>query len=106
VLGARVREGEEFRGWSGYRYRVAVVLNVQQSRPLHFIAALAHRQVVPRNFAMFYDLHRAFPDIDNDAVYDEAGDFRDEDRTLLASVSNVIGFMEMPLRFRQVIGYG
>jgi hypothetical protein len=106
VLGDRVREGEEFRGKSGIRYRVSVLLNGDQSGPIHFIAALAHRQVVPKNFAMFYDLHGAYPHIANDAVYDESSDFRDEDRALLAPVSTVMGFMEVPLRFRQVLGHG
>lgn len=107
IVGPRLRENEEFRGKSGRRYRVpAMLLNSTGSAPAHFIAALAHRHNVERNFAMFWDLRRSFPDVENDAVYDEAGDFRDEDRELLSSVSTPITLMEAPLRFRAMAGHG
>lgn len=106
IAGKRVRENEEFKGKSGTRYRVhAIVLDSTEARPEHFVSALAHRNVVPRNVAMFYDLHGSYPAVENDAVVDDTGDFRDEDRALLGSVSTVIGLMQAPHQFRRIIDH-
>jgi hypothetical protein len=108
IVGNRARQYEEFRGKSGRRWRLPILLDPTESRPEHFISAVPHRQVVPQSFAMLYDLAGAFPDVERDAVYDEASDIRDEDRSLLSSVegTNVMGLMEAPLRFRGLIRHG
>lgn len=83
VIGDRVRETEEFRGKSGRRYRVPIILDVTKTRPQNFVSTVAHRQTVPQSFAMLYDLGGAYPGIERDAVYDDTADLREEDRTLL-----------------------
>lgn len=106
IVGARIRETEEFRGQSGIRYRLPIILDATQSRLQNFIAALANRSVVPRSFAMFYDLQPNYPEVERDAVYDEQADIRKEDRSLLQSVgTEVIGLSEASLRFREIAGH-
>ncbi|MGY4259725.1 hypothetical protein ACVI1L_006793 [Bradyrhizobium sp. USDA 4516] len=106
IVGARLRPTEEFLGKSGRRYRLPVILDQTQSRPEHFLATLAHRQVVTQHFAMFYDLMSPFPDVKREAVYDENADIREEDRALIASVgADVFTLMEAPLRFRAIAGH-
>jgi hypothetical protein len=107
IVGTRMRETEEFRGKSGRRYRVPIVLDRTETHPLNFLSTLAHRQAVPQSFAMLYDLGGAYPDIKRDAVYDDTADIRDEDRALFKSAgADVIGLMEASLRFREIIGHG
>ncbi|MCT8971227.1 hypothetical protein [Microbaculum marinisediminis] len=107
AFGERVRENESIVGRSGRQYRVpAIILDPTQSRPRNFVSPLAHRNTVPHSFAMFFDLRGAFPDVENDTVFDDAGDFRQEDRALLESVSTVIGAMEVSNRFRAAVGQG
>ncbi len=107
VVGDRLRENQEFKGKSGRRYRVpGMLLNSSGSAPAHFIAALAHRQSVDRSFTMLHDLHLAYPDVENEAVYDDAGDFRHEDRELLNEVSTAMTLLEVPMRFRTIVGHG
>jgi len=106
IAGERIREMEDFRGESGTRYRLPIILDAAQSKPQNFIATLAHRNLVPRSFAMFYDLRPKYPNVDRDVVYDEAADIREEDRALLSSVSTeVIGLMEADLRFKKMVGH-
>ena len=106
IAGNRIREMEEFRGESGTHYRLPIILDPAQSRPQNFLATLPHRNLVPRSFAMFYDLRPKYPKVDRDVVYDETADIREEDRTLLSSVSTeVIGLMEADLRFRKIVGH-
>ena len=103
AIGPRVRENQEFRGHSGRRYRIpVVVLDRAQAHATNFVSALATRQTVPLSVSMFFDLRNAYPNIENDAIYDDSADFRAEDRALLASVSTVIGLMEAPLKFRAI----
>jgi hypothetical protein len=105
IVGQRVRQYEEFRGKSGRLYRLPIILDPSERRPQNFISALAHRHSVPQSFAMLYDLGGAYPDVERDAVYDESGDIRDEDRAFLASSgARVMALMEAPLRFRAVQG--
>ncbi|MBV9112496.1 MAG: hypothetical protein JOY67_06720 [Hyphomicrobiales bacterium] len=105
AIGSRVRENQEFKGRSGRRYRIpALILDRTQAHPTHFVSALATRQTVPLSVSMFFDLRGAHPNVENDAIYDDSSDFRDEDRALLASISTVIGLMEVPLKFRAMVG--
>jgi hypothetical protein len=83
IVGARARSVEEFVGKSGRRYRLSIVLDPTQTRPEHFLANIAHRQLVPQQFAMFYDLMLPFPSVKGEAVYDENADIREEDRALI-----------------------
>lgn len=107
AVGSRVRETEEFVGHSGRRYRVPIVLDPTQSKPQLFVATLAHRQNVPPNFAMLYDLKKPYPSVEQDAIYDETADIREEDRALVESVgAAVFALMETPLRFRAIAGHG
>jgi hypothetical protein len=104
IVGDRIRETEEFTGKSGRRYRVSVLLDAARSRPQTFVSALANRQVVPQNFAMFFDLGAIHPEIERDAVYDDTADIRVEDRALLSSAGvETIGFMEAQRRFREMV---
>jgi hypothetical protein len=105
VVGKRLRENEELRGISGRNYRVsAVILDETESDPLRFIASVANRAVVPQNFAMLYDLHGHYQNVENSAVYDETSDIRSEDRLLLQSTAQVFGLMEAKLRFKSIVG--
>jgi hypothetical protein len=102
IAGDRIREAEEFIGKSGRRYRVPFLLDASKTRPQNFVSALAHRDAVPKSFAMFYDLGGAYPGIERDAVYDDTADLRQEDRSLLTSVgAQVFGWMEAQRRFRE-----
>lgn len=106
VVGSRVRETEELIGSSRRHYRVPIVLDPTLSRPQFLIAPLAHRQNVPQVFAMFYDLRKPYPGVEQDAVYDETGDVREEDRALIASVgASIFTLMEAPVRFKAVAGH-
>ena len=107
IVGDRVREADEFRGKSGRLWRVPIILDRMHVRPQNFVAPVANRQAIPQGFAMLYDLWRAYPQIDRDAVYDETADVRDEDRALIASAeARVIPFMETSMRFREIVGHG
>lgn len=106
IVGPRARPVEEFVGKSGRRYRLPIVLDPTQTRPEHFFATIAHRQLVPQHFAMFYDLMSPFPNVKREAVYDENADVREEDRALITSVgAEVFTLMEAPLRFRAIAGH-
>lgn len=83
IGGDRVRDTDEFRGKSGRRYRVPIILDVTKTRAQNFVSTLAQRHAVPQNVSMFLDLGGAYPDIERDAVYDDAADLRQEDRSLL-----------------------
>ena len=105
AIGPRVRENQEFRGRSGRRYRMpAIILDRTEAHPTNFVSALATRQTVPLSVSMFFDLRGPYPNVENDAIYDDSSDFREEDRALLASISTVIGFMKSPLKFRAIAG--
>lgn len=100
VVGPRVRENEEVRGKSGRLYRVpAIVLDVAQSKPEHFVATVTSRASVLNHFAEFYDLSDAYSDVRNDAVYDEYADIRKEDLLLLGRVCELIAFNQTKIRF-------
>jgi hypothetical protein len=104
IVGDRVRETEQFRGKSGRLWRVPIVLDVSKSRPQNFVSALAHRHAVPQSFTMLYDLGQAYPEIERDAVYDDAADLRQEDRALLTSSGvEVFGWVEAEHRFREFL---
>ena len=105
IVGMRARESEEFTGESGTRYRVPIILDPSQVRPQNFLAAIANRTVVPRSFAMFYDLKPVYPDVERDALYDTEADIRKEDRALLRSVgTEVFTLADAPLRFGLAVG--
>lgn len=107
LVGPRIRELEEFRGDSGILYRLPIILDHSQSRPQNFLATLANRSVVPRSFAMFFDLRPNYPNVERDAVYDDEADIRKEDRSLLKSIgTEVIGLKDVPLRFKEIVGHG
>lgn len=103
IVGERAREPDEFKGASGRRYRLPFVLNKEMSRPQNFISTLANRSNVPQVFAAYSDLRGSFPDVERDAVYDDAAHLRDEDRTFLktADTAVVFGWMEAELRFKE-----
>jgi hypothetical protein len=104
IVGDRVRETDEFRGKSGRRYRVPILLDVTRARAQNFVTTIAHRQAVSQSFTMFYDLGAAYPEIERDAIYDDTADIREEDRALLKSVgTEVIGLMEAQHRFREIV---
>lgn len=106
VVGPRVRETEEIQGQSGTRYRIPIILDVAQSKPQNFIAAIANHSNVPRSVAMFFDLGPLYPGVERDAVYDDQSDVRKEDRTLLLSVgTQVFALTEAPLHFARVTGH-
>ncbi|QWG23615.1 hypothetical protein KMZ93_01290 [Bradyrhizobium sediminis] len=106
IVGPRVRNAEEFIGRSGRKYRLPILLDRSQSRPQNFLATLAHRHTVPQSYAMFADLKGAYPLVEQDAVYDETADIREEDRIFIASVgAEVFTLMEAPLRFRAIAGH-
>jgi hypothetical protein len=105
IVGPRLRENEEIKGKSGRKYRIsAVLLDAAEANPLNFVSAVANRQAVPLGFAMLYDLRGSFVGVENDSVYDDASDIREEDRALLSSVGSVFGFMEAKHRFRALLG--
>jgi hypothetical protein len=106
IAGPRVRNSEEFVGKSRRKYRLPILLDRFQSKPQNFLATLAHRHTVPQSYAMFSDLKGAYPLVEQDAVYDETADIREEDRTFIASVgAEVFTLMEAPLRFRAIAGH-
>jgi hypothetical protein len=106
IVGDRVRTSEEFTGKSGRKYRLPILLDPSQSRPQNFLAMLAHRHAVPQSYAMFSDLKGAYPFVEQDAVYDESADIREEDRVFIASVgAEIFTLMEAPLRFRAIVGH-
>jgi hypothetical protein len=104
IVGDRVRETDEFRGKSGRLYRVPILLDPTRAKPQNFVSTLAHRQNVPQSFAMLYDLGKAYPDVELDAIYDDTADIRQEDRSLLTSAgAQVFGWMEAERRFREFV---
>jgi hypothetical protein len=104
IVGTRIRAYEQFRGKSGRRYHLPIILDAQERKAQNFIAALAHRHSVPQGFAMLFDLGLAFPDVECDAVCDESSDIRPEDRVFLASGgARVMTLTETPIRFRAVL---
>lgn len=105
IVGKRLRENEEFRGKSGRHYRVsAVIMDEFVDGPACFIAPIANRAAVSHGFAMLYDLKQQYSETANDAVYDETGDLRDEDRLLLKSVGDVLTLEEAQNHYRNLMG--
>ena len=105
IVGQRLRENEEIKGKSGRKYRIsAVLLDHSEKTPLNFVSAVANRQGVPFSFATLYDLHGLYEGVENDSVYDDSSDVREEDIALLSSVGSVYGFMEAKYRFRALMG--
>jgi len=101
LVGKRAHEPEEFKGASGRRYRLPFILNANLTKPQNFISTLANRSVVPTIFAALYDLRGSFPDVERDAIYDDAAHLRDEDRSLIMSAdAAVFGWMEAERRFK------
>jgi len=104
IVGSRARDVDEFKGASGRRYRLPFVLNAALTRPQNFISTLAHRSNIPLIFAAYSDLRGSFPDVERDAVYDDAAHLRDEDRTFLKSADTVVfGWMEADRRFKEFV---
>jgi hypothetical protein len=104
IVGKRLRENEEFTGKSGRKYRVSVVILDEDGKIHRFVAPIASRNSVPNGFAMLFDLHGKHESVVNSSVYDEAGDLRSEDKSLLESVGGVYGLLEAQSRFRETIG--
>jgi hypothetical protein len=104
IAGDRIRETDEFRGKSGRLYRVPILLDATRAKPQNFVSTLAHRHNVPQSFAMLYDLGRAYPEVELDAIYDDTADIRQEDRSLLTSAgAQVFGWMEAERRFKEFV---
>lgn len=104
IVGPRAHEAEEFKGASGRRYRLPFVLNENLTRPQNFISTVAHRTNVASTFAVLFDLRGSFPDVERDAIYDDAAHLRDEDRTFLRSAdAEVFGWMEAERRFKEFV---
>jgi hypothetical protein len=102
IVGPRAHDPDEFKGISGRRYRLPFILNADLTRPQIFISTLAHRSNVPQTFAALFDLRGTFPDVERDAIYDDAAHLRDEDRTFLKSADAVVfGWMEAENRFKK-----
>ncbi len=97
IAGTRLKENEAFKGRSGRVYRVPnVILNKELSTPLAFAVPLASRSSVPIQFRELFDLKAAFPDVRNESVYNDEGDFRpDEDGWILAQVGEVVPFSDL-----------
>lgn len=105
IIGSRLRENEEFRGGSGRNYRVsAVILDEMEASPTAFIAPVANHSAVEHAFAMLSDLHQKFASVDNESVYDETSDIREEDRRFLNTIGGVIALMQAQSHFRQMLG--
>jgi hypothetical protein len=105
LIGARLRENEDYEGKSGRKYRVAAtILDASESRPIRLISPIASRAVVDHSFAMLSDIKLKYPTLANECVYDETGDVRDEDREFLSSVCEVYAFMEARRHFRELLG--
>lgn len=103
IVGARVRENEEFQGKSGRKYRIsATVLNESETAPAMFIAPIASHAVVPHGFSMLYDLQQGYADVLREAIYDETSDLRPEDRALLRSAAEVHSFSEARVAFQRI----
>lgn len=99
----RVRTNEEFSGHLGGKYRVsAVVLDASESKPVAFVEPVSDREAVARRFKQFYDLSRnaAYDQIDRVVVYDDANPIPSGDALLLEEVSNLVRFVDAPVRFR------
>lgn len=105
LVGSRWRENQLFKGASGRSYRVGnIILDPAETAPIAFVFALPSRSAVPSQFAEMYDLRAAYPQIANDSVYNDAGDFRvREDGWLLEKVSVLIPFSEMQARIPQTL---
>jgi len=104
IVGPRAREPDEFKGASGRRYRLPFILNASMTRPQNFISTVANRSNVPATFATLFDLRGPFPDVERDAIYDDAAHLRDEDRTFLKSADAVVfGWMEAERRFKEFV---
>lgn len=104
IAGARAHDVDEFKGASGRRYRLPFVLNAALTRPQNFISTLANRSTVPQTFAAYSDLRGSYPEVERDAVYDDAAHIRDEDRTFLRSAETVVfGWAEAERRFKEFV---
>jgi|APDOM4702015248_1054824.scaffolds.fasta_scaffold49710_2 hypothetical protein len=104
ILGPRAHEPDEFKGASGRRYRLPFILNASMTRPQNFISTVANRSNVPATFATLFDLRGPFPDVERDAIYDDAAHLRDEDRTFLKSADAVVfGWMEAERKFKEFV---
>jgi len=102
VVGKRLRENEEVAGFSGRIYHVPnIVLDKLERQPVAFILALPTRALVQPHFAEFWDLKQRHSHVENDSVYDEAGDFRKEDWNLLGTVSEIVSFAGVDSHFSQ-----
>jgi hypothetical protein len=102
IVGARAHDPDEFIGASGRRYRLPFILNEAMTLPQNFISTLAQRSNVNQTFATLFDLRSPYPNVERDAVYDDAAHLRDEDRTFLKSTDAVVfGWMEAELRFKE-----
>jgi hypothetical protein len=98
VVGHRVRPYEQFRGKSGRRYHLPIILDSAERTPSS--RRLPHRTSVNQGFAMLFDLGLAYPEVERDAVFDETSDIRPEDKAFLASGgARVITLTEIPVRF-------
>ncbi|MEA2838837.1 MAG: hypothetical protein QOF41_167 [Methylobacteriaceae bacterium] len=105
IVGKRLRENEEVKGNSGRKYRLsAVLLDQTEAKPTNFVSAVANRHIVSPTFAMLYDLHQRYGDVEADSVYDEDADIRPEDRAFLNGVGQVYSFTEAQVRFKEIIG--
>jgi hypothetical protein len=79
LVGRRLRENESFKGQSGTAYRVAnVILNEDETAPVGFVVPLSSRANVASQFRELYDLKAAIPGVLRDSVYNDGGDFREE----------------------------
>jgi hypothetical protein len=100
LAGSRWRENQLFQGASGRSYRIGnLIMDRTETKPLAFVFALPSRSAVAARFTEMFDLRAAHPEITNDSIYNDAGDFRvREDGWLLEKVSVLIPFSEMRAR--------
>ena len=104
IGGRRVRENEAVKGSSGRSYRLPVVLlDHSESRPLAFVAAVPNRASVPIHLTEMFDLKGSFADVAREAVYNEGSDLREEDRSLLAQVAELVPFTAARVRFAKLL---
>ena len=104
IIGSRLRLNEAVKGKSGRVYRVTgVILDETQTDAVAFVASVANRSVASDRFTELCDLRQAFSKVENESVYDEQHDFREEDRRLLSLVSELVPFGQTKKRFTKLI---
>lgn len=71
-----------------------LILDRAEREPIAFVSTISSKAAIPGQLTELFDLRNAHDDVAREAIYDEGSDLREEDKRLMAQVSEIVPFAQ------------